>query len=293
MKKIVSPSPKAANAPVKKVKGRKSIDIVTGKKIVSVYFDPDKTLDCSNLDPVWMEENMYSPAALINQDDGVLLLKLSCGETAKMNSSDSVIISAQDDVGVNDILMLKAFSEMSLIHTLRTRYASDEIYTNVGPILISVNPYKRIKGLYDDETIVSYHGKKMVCNFRLTSSPLSSIAFEQGDMSPHLYVIAENAYVALTAAPNKFKSFDQSIIISGESGAGKTEATKVIMTYLARITAPSTDASSGAESLEQKVLNTNPVLEAFGNAKTLRNDNSSRFGKVYCPKCPNRCMSYS
>ena len=81
---------------------------------------------------------------------------------------------------------------------------------------------------------------------------------------------------------------DQSIIISGESGAGKTEATKVIMTYLARITnyesqstADATHSSTVGE-LEQKVLNTNPMLEAFGNARTLRNDNSSRFGKVMC-----------
>lgn len=87
----------------------------------------------------------------------------------------------------------------------------------------------------------------------------------------------------------KVKPRDQSIIISGESGAGKTEATKFIMSYLARITAMDTASPSGAVAggdlnvgeLEQKVLNTNPILEAFGNARTLRNDNSSRFGKVY------------
>ncbi len=82
------------------------------------------------------------------------------------------------------------------------------------------------------------------------------------------------------------KSNDQSIIISGESGAGKTEATKIIMTYLARISGPPPPSHGAAESgfevgdLEQRVLDTNPILEAFGNAKTLRNDNSSRFGKV-------------
>lgn len=110
-----------------------------------------------------------------------------------------------------------------------------------------------------------------------------------------MFVLAENAYTALTTIPagpsSAAKPKDQVIIISGESGAGKTEATKFIMSYLARITALDT-ASTVADSigapvatvevgeLEQKVLNTNPILEAFGNARTLRNDNSSRFGKV-------------
>jgi myosin heavy subunit len=110
----------------------------------------------------------------------------------------------------------------------------------------------------------------------------------QGGLPPHLFVLAENAYTALTAipsGPHANKPKDQVIIISGESGAGKTEATKFIMSYLARITAMDAgDAVSGATTevgvLEQKVLNTNPILEAFGNARTLRNDNSSRFGKV-------------
>lgn len=115
-------------------------------------------------------------------------------------------------------------------------------------------------------------------------------------MPPHLFVLAENAYTALmssTSSTNpKVKPRDQSIIISGESGAGKTEATKFIMSYLARITAMDTSSSTAdlrVGELEQKVLNTNPILEAFGNARTLRNDNSSRFGKV-CVHC--LCFSY-
>ena len=98
------------------------------------------------------------------------------------------------------------------------------------------------------------------------------------------------------SAPPKSKICDQSIIISGESGAGKTEATKVIMSYLVRITAPicctdATESSPVVGDLEQKVLNTNPILEAFGNAKTLRNDNSSRFGKVRCYCFIDVCVS--
>jgi myosin V len=112
-----------------------------------------------------------------------------------------------------------------------------------------------------------------------------------------LFVLAENAYTALIASTGSsnpsVKPKDQTIIISGESGAGKTEATKVIMSYLARITAMDSQALNDDAAtltadfkvgeLEQKVLNTNPILEAFGNARTLRNDNSSRFGKV--PTC--------
>jgi myosin heavy subunit len=103
-----------------------------------------------------------------------------------------------------------------------------------------------------------------------------------------LFVVAEASYSSLMSSMADGKNVSQSIIISGESGAGKTEATKFIMSYLAKITAldrkaANTDKQSQeiqVGELEQRVLNTNPVLEAFGNAKTLRNDNSSRFGKV-------------
>lgn len=105
---------------------------------------------------------------------------------------------------------------------------------------------------------------------------------------PHLFVVAEASYSSLMASMTDGKNVSQSIIISGESGAGKTEATKFIMSYLAKITALDRKAANVENKsqeiqvgeLEQRVLNTNPVLEAFGNAKTLRNDNSSRFGKV-------------
>eukprot|EP01034_Spumella_vulgaris_P022022 gene22022-28116_t len=120
--------------------------------------------------------------------------------------------------------------------------------------------------------MVDYHGSK------------------QGELPPHLFVVAEAAYSALVASREGKQAKNQSIIISGESGAGKTEATKVIMTFLTRITAIDTSSSHvlspspktqhvDVGELEQRVLNTNPMLEAFGNAKTLRNDNSSRFGK--------------
>lgn len=104
----------------------------------------------------------------------------------------------------------------------------------------------------------------------------------QGESPPHLFVLADASFTALMASAGARRPKNQSIIISGESGAGKTEATKYIMQYLARITTasdPHTSTKLQVGQLEQRVLNANPLLEAFGNAKTLRNDNSSRFGK--------------
>jgi myosin heavy subunit len=252
--------------------GRISVDIVTGQKLVSVYFDPqqcpDAAADCADHD--WMGRHLYVPAAIIKEDaeNGLLSVRLGSGEVYKVSSSNAVKVRDQDDDGVDDILQLKEFSEMSLIHTLRVRYARDEIYTFVGPILISINPYKWLKDMYSEHTMLSYHGG------------------DRRTLPPHLFVLAEATYASLMQSFSS-KVRDQSIIISGESGAGKTEATKVIMTYLARITlldhqdkdfATQQEQTSVGE-LEQRVLNTNPMLEAFGNARTLRNDNSSRFGK--------------
>jgi myosin heavy subunit len=165
---------------------------------------------------------------------------------------------------VDDILKLCEFSEMSLLHSLRVRYARDDIYTFVGPILISINPYKKIPNFYGDEQIVEYHNS----------------SGHRRAVPPHIFVIAEAAYTSLMLSVSQDCARNQAIIISGESGSGKTESTKVIMSYLARITlAGSRTKSMTIGELEQRVLNTNPILEAFGNAKTLRNDNSSRFGR--------------
>lgn len=186
-------------------------------------------------------------------------------------------LSENEKDGVPDILKLHCFSEKSLIHTLRIRYARNQIYTFAGPILVSINPYQSIPRLYDEEAIQQFH-----------RSPLDERNSSE-EVAPHLYAITERSYHSLLTTDRKRS--DQVIIISGESGAGKTEATKLIMTYLASITtsaeqhdrtsrSSSSYTSSSSDSLEQRVLNSNPILEAFGNAKTLRNDNSSRFGKV-------------
>ncbi|CAG9318607.1 unnamed protein product [Blepharisma stoltei] len=153
--------------------------------------------------------------------------------------------------GIPDLLSLGEFNLGALLHNVRTRYFQNNIYTSVGsPILISINPYTKLP-IYTQKHAEMYRGKG------------------KENLAPHLYLMAEQAHSALLES-------NQSIIISGESGSGKTEAAKIILSYLAGF---SGEASKGGNSIENQVLDSNPILEAFGNAKTLRNDNSSRFGK--------------
>ncbi|XP_041007510.1 myosin-17-like isoform X2 [Juglans microcarpa x Juglans regia] len=155
--------------------------------------------------------------------------------------------------GVDDMTKLSYLHEPGVLHNLATRYELNEIYTYTGNILIAVNPFQRLPHLYDTHMMEQYKGA----------------AF--GELSPHVFAVADAAYRAMI---NEEKS--NSILVSGESGAGKTETTKMLMRYLAYL-----GGRSGVEgrTVEQQVLESNPVLEAFGNAKTVRNNNSSRFGK--------------
>ncbi|CAL1399770.1 unnamed protein product [Linum trigynum] len=155
--------------------------------------------------------------------------------------------------GVDDMTKLSYLHEPGVLQNLATRYELNEIYTYTGNILIAVNPFQRLPHLYDTHMMEQYKGA----------------AF--GELSPHVFAVADAAYRAMV---NEGKS--NSILVSGESGAGKTETTKMLMRYLAFL-----GGRSGVEgrTVEQQVLESNPVLEAFGNAKTVRNNNSSRFGK--------------
>jgi len=154
--------------------------------------------------------------------------------------------------GVGDLVLLETVDEQSILSTLKRRYAKDLIYTHIGNVLLSVNPFKEIRDLYSEQQIGQYRGRAIFEN------------------PPHIFGLAEDTYRALC-----HEAEDQCVIISGESGAGKTEASKKIMQYIAAVT------GSGAEieRVKNQLLRSNPVLEAFGNAKTQRNNNSSRFGK--------------
>ncbi|KAG8701251.1 Myosin type-2 heavy chain 1, partial [Ceratobasidium sp. 423] len=163
---------------------------------------------------------------------------------------------------VDDLATLSHLNEPSVLHTIRNRYAQHSIYTYSGIVLIAVNPFQRV-ALYGPEIIQAYSGRR------------------KGELEPHLFAIAEDAYTRMTK-----DSEGQTIIVSGESGAGKTESAKLIMRFLASAVpegqAPKNKAKASIEDsseMEQQILATNPILEAFGNAKTTRNDNSSRFGK--------------
>uniref|UniRef100_A0A663LW03 Myosin VC n=1 Tax=Athene cunicularia TaxID=194338 RepID=A0A663LW03_ATHCN len=154
-------------------------------------------------------------------------------------------------VGENDLTALSYLHEPAVLHNLKVRFVESKlIYTYSGIILVAINPYKQLP-IYGDAIIHAYSGQNM------------------GDMDPHIFAVAEEAYKQM-ARNNK----NQSIIVSGESGAGKTVSARYTMRYFATVSKSSSNAH-----VEDKVLASNPITEAVGNAKTTRNDNSSRFGK--------------
>ena len=161
-----------------------------------------------------------------------------------------------DKAEANDLAELNHLNEPCILHALRLRHAHDSIYTNVGSILVAVNPWKRLPQLTSSEALQAYVA---------ADGPSST------DSSPHPYAIARAAYRGVLNGER------QSILVSGESGAGKTETTKILLQYLAA--SATGGGAAAARGVQQVMLDANPILEAFGNAKTLRNNNSSRFGK--------------
>ncbi|KAG8693253.1 class II myosin, partial [Ceratobasidium sp. 395] len=174
------------------------------------------------------------------------------GGAAKVQKADWKEGFKKKQVGVSDMTLLTTISNESVNENLEKRWKNGEIYTYIGQVLISVNPFRDL-GIYTEAILESYRGKNRL------------------EMPPHVFAIAESSYYNMKA----YKE-NQCVIISGESGAGKTEAAKRIMQYIAAV---SGGQDSSITEIKEMVLATNPLLESFGCAKTLRNDNSSRHGK--------------
>lgn len=161
-----------------------------------------------------------------------------------------------------DLTNLSHLNEPAILQAIKLRYAQKEIYTYSGIVLIATNPFARVDSLYVPQMVQVYAGK------------------QRASQAPHLFAIAEEAYTDMLRDTR-----NQTVVVSGESGAGKTVSAKYIMRYFATRGGPG-QASKGTKTradaiseTEEQILATNPVMEAFGNAKTTRNDNSSRFGK--------------
>ncbi|XP_051985859.1 unconventional myosin-Ie-like isoform X1 [Xyrauchen texanus] len=155
--------------------------------------------------------------------------------------------------GVDDMVLLSKISEDAIVENLKKRYMDDFIFTYIGPVLISINPFKQMP-YFGDKEIEMYQGAA------------------QYENPPHIYALADNMYRNMMIDRE-----NQCVIISGESGAGKTVAAKYIMSYISKVSG----GGPRVQHVKDIILQSNPLLEAFGNAKTVRNNNSSRFGKYF------------
>ncbi|ODQ64184.1 hypothetical protein NADFUDRAFT_79749 [Nadsonia fulvescens var. elongata DSM 6958] len=207
----------------------------------------------------------------ISGEKVTLTLKYENGDTlpfettiTKLEREDSTLPQLRNPPileSTEDLTSLSYLNEPAVLNAIKMRYAQLSIYTYSGIVLIATNPFQRIDNLYTPDIIQAYAGK------------------QRGELEPHLFAIAEDAYRRMVR-DNK----NQTIVVSGESGAGKTVSAKYIMRYFAtveKVTDQLVVKATGDDRphTERQILATNPIMEAFGNAKTIRNDNSSRFGK--------------
>ncbi|NWW86393.1 MYH9 protein, partial [Rhynochetos jubatus] len=201
---------------------------------------------------VWVpsEKNGFEAASLKEEVGDEAIVELAeNGKKVKVNKDDIQKMNPPKFSKVEDMAELTCLNEASVLHNLKERYYSGLIYTYSGLFCVVINPYKNLP-IYSEEIVEMYKGKK------------------RHEMPPHIYAITDTAY----------RSMMQDFLHRGESGAGKTENTKKVIQYLAHV-ASSHKSKKDQGELERQLLQANPILEAFGNAKTVKNDNSSRFGK--------------
>uniref|UniRef100_A0A7N6A7K9 Myosin X, like 1 n=1 Tax=Anabas testudineus TaxID=64144 RepID=A0A7N6A7K9_ANATE len=213
---------------------------------------------------VWVrEKEQFLPATVNSCGDGTLVVTTDYGEVRNVYQAEvtreRVYAMHQSSIdGVEDMSALAELHEAAIMHNLYQRYQKDSIYTNIGSILAAVNPYKQIPGLYDPDRVDLYSKHHL------------------GELPPHIFAVANECYRCI------WKRHDsQCVLISGESGAGKTESTKLLLQFLSMMSQNSagTPPSEKSTRVEQAIVQSSPIMEAFGNAKTVYNNNSSRFGK--------------
>ncbi|XP_056399820.1 myosin-10-like isoform X3 [Hyla sarda] len=223
---------------------------------------------------VWVPSEKHGfEAASIKEERGdeVVVELAENGKKVVINKDDIQKMNPPKFTKVEDMAELTCLNEASVLHNLKDRYYSGLIYTYSGLFCVVINPYKNLP-IYTEQIVEMYRGKK------------------RHEMPPHIYAISETAYRSMLQDRE-----DQSILCTGESGAGKTENTKKVIQFLAHVASSHKGRKEQMESfksvkhknssamsygeLEHQLLQANPILEAFGNAKTVKNDNSSRFGK--------------
>uniref|UniRef100_A0A673BUB6 Myosin-10 n=1 Tax=Sphaeramia orbicularis TaxID=375764 RepID=A0A673BUB6_9TELE len=226
----------------------------------AVVYNPAAQADWTAKRLVWIPSERHGfEAASIHQERGdeVVVELAENGKKAVVNKDDIQKMNPPKFSKVEDMAELTCLNEASVLHNLKDRYYSGLIYTYSGLFCVVINPYKNLP-IYSENIIEMYRGKK------------------RHEMPPHIYAISESAYRCMLQDRE-----DQSILCTGESGAGKTENTKKVIQYLAHVASSHKgrkDHNIPGE-LERQLLQANPILESFGNAKTVKNDNSSRFGK--------------
>ncbi|KAM6050333.1 myosin-1B isoform 1-T1 [Chlamydotis macqueenii] len=204
----------------------------------------------------------YVKSTIQSKEGGKVTVKTEAGETLTVKDDQIFSMNPPKYDKIEDMAMMTHLHEPAVLYNLKERYAAWMIYTYSGLFCVTVNPYKWLP-VYNPEVVLAYRGKK------------------RQEAPPHIFSISDNAYqFMLTDREN------QSILITGESGAGKTVNTKRVIQYFATIAASGDKKKEEQQpsgkmqgTLEDQIISANPLLEAFGNAKTVRNDNSSRFGK--------------
>ena len=255
----VAPKPRTA----KQKEGAAKERLANLKK---VHKSPTKHRPATSLSPrltkdsrVWLpdDDKVFVPATVTFDEGGLLTVQMDDTEqerTMTITSPKDYPLRRNPDmlIGIPDLTNLSYLHEPGVLYNLEVRFCeNNDIYTYCGIVLVAINPYTSLP-LYTPEIIDNYRGKYI------------------GELDPHIFAVAEDAYSCLFR-----NGKNQSIIVSGESGAGKTVNAKLVMRFFATVGGNASDEAQ----IEKKILASNPVMESLGNAKTTRNDNSSRFGK--------------